>query len=160
MTYFGSKERSAALLAVAACALGACVTPQMQAQNTENMLIAAGFLEKPANTPQRQAKLAALPPFRILSQRVTAGGQDTVGYVYADPQFCHCVYVGSPQAYQQFQQMAFQQHLAQEQIAASDMAADDAFGWDAWGPYPFWGEGGVVVVNGGAFRGGGGFHGR
>ena len=139
------------VLSAAAVCLGACETQQMQTQSTENMLVAAGFLEKPANTPHRQAKLAALPPFRILSQRVTAGGQDTVGYVYADPQFCHCVYVGTPQAYQQYQQMAFQQHLAQEQIAASEMASDDAFGWDEWGPYPFWGGGGVVV--GGGFRG-------
>jgi hypothetical protein len=150
--------RAIIVLSAAAAGLAACVTPQMQAQQTENMLIAAGFLQKPADTPRRQARLAALPPFRVLSQQVTASGRDTVGYVFADPQFCHCVYVGTPQAYQQFQQLAFQQHLAQEQIAASEMASSDAFGWDDWGPYPFWGGGGVVVVGGGFH--GGGFRGR
>jgi hypothetical protein len=147
----------AAFALTAAAALAGCVTPQMQAQNTEQMLAASGFLEKPANTPRRVAKLASLPPYRILSQRVMAGGRDTVGYIYADPQFCHCVFVGDPAAYQHFQQYALQQKMTQEQIAAQEMAANDAFGWDDWGPYPYWG-GGVVVVGGAGFHGG--FHGR
>jgi hypothetical protein len=148
-------------LALIAFGLAACVTPQMQAQNTEQMLVAAGFLEKPANTPQRVARMNALPPMRILSQRVTVGGHDSVGYVFADPQFCHCVFVGNPDAYQRFQQYALQQHLANEQVAAMEMAQDDAFGWGEWGPYPWWGGpswgDGVVIVHGGGW--GGGFHG-
>ena len=142
--------RAAVAVAVSALGLAACATQQSMTDSTERMLVAAGFLEKPANTPHREAKLASLPPYKILSQRVTAGGNDTVGYVYADPQFCHCVFVGNSDAYQKFQQLAFQEHLAQEQIAAAEMANDDAFGWGDWGPYPYWGGGGeVVVVRGG-----------
>jgi hypothetical protein len=137
--------------------LAACATPQSMAPSTEQMLAASGFLEKPADTPVRQAKLAALPPYRILAQRVTVGGQDTVGYIYADPTTCHCVFVGNPQTYQRFQQYALQQRMAQDQIAAEDMAADGGFGWGDWGPYPYWGDG--VIVVGGGFHGGG-FHGR
>jgi len=150
---------AALALAFSAGGLAACATPQSMTDNMEHMLAAAGFLEKPANTPRRQEKLASLQPYRILSQRVTAGGRDTVGYVYADPQFCHCVFVGSAEAYQRFQQMAFQEHLAQEQMAASDMANEDAFGWGEWGPYPYWG-GSDVVVAGGGFHGGGGHFGH
>jgi hypothetical protein len=142
--------------------LAACATPQSMAPNTEQMLAAAGFLEKPADTPARQAKLAALPPYQILSQRVTVGGQDTVGYVYADPTHCHCVFVGNPQTYQRFQQYAFQQRMSQDQIAAQEMAANYGWGWGDWGPYPFWGDGVIVVGGGygGGFHGGGHFHGR
>jgi hypothetical protein len=68
------------------------------------------------------------------------------------------VFVGNPDAYARFQQLAFQQHLANEQIAASEMAQDDMFGWGDWGPYPYWGGGDVVVVGGRHFAGGG-FHG-
>jgi hypothetical protein len=132
--------------------LAGCVSQQSETQNTEQMLVAAGFLEKPADTPKRQARLAALPPFRVVSQHITAGGQDTVGYAYADPKFCRCVYVGNPEAYQRFQQEALQQRIAQEQIAAADMAEEDRFGWDDWGPYPFWGGGPVVVFRGGGFH--------
>ena len=143
--------RAALVVVVSALGLAACATQESMTESTERMLAAAGFLEKPANTPHRQAKLAALPPYKVLSQRVNANGQDTVGYVYADPQFCHCVYVGNTDAYQKFQQLAFQEHLAQEQIAASEMAEDDAFGWGEWGPYPYWG-GGEVFVGRGGFR--------
>jgi hypothetical protein len=141
-------------LALSATGLAACATQQSMTQTTEQMLAASGFLEKPANTPRREQHLAALPPYRILSQHVTAAGQDSVGYVYADPQFCHCVFVGGPEAYARFQQLAFQQHLADQQIAAAEMAQDDAFGWGDWGPYPYWGDG--VVVVGGRFHHG--FH--
>jgi hypothetical protein len=136
-------------LSLSTTCLVACATQQSLTQNTENMLAAAGFLEKPANTPAREAHLARLQPYKILSQRVTVAGNDTVGYVYADPQFCHCAYVGSPEAYSRFQQLAFQQHLANEQIAAADMAQDDMFGWGEWGPYPYWGGGGVIIAGGG-----------
>jgi hypothetical protein len=149
---------TALALSLAAASLAACATQQSMTQSTEQMLAASGFLEKPADTPTRQQHLASLPPYRVLSQRVHANGQDTVGYVYADPQFCHCVFVGNPDAYAHFQQLAFQQHLANEQIAASEMAEDNMFGWGDWGPYPYWGEGDVVVVGGGHFHGGAGFH--
>jgi len=146
---------SALALSVAAAGLAACATQQSMTDNMEHMLAAAGFLEKPANTPARQAHLASLQPYRILSQRVTAGGKDSVGYVYADPQFCRCVFVGGPEAYSRFQQLAFQEHLAQEQYAAAEMADEGAFGWGDWGPYPYWGGGDVVVFHGGFH----GFHG-
>jgi hypothetical protein len=138
--------------AFCAAAVAACASQQSVAETQEQMLAAAGFLEKPADTPTRQARLAALQPYRLMSQRVAAGGNDSVGYIYADPQFCHCVYVGGPEAYSRYQQLAFQQHLAQEQIAAQEMAADDTFGWGDWGPYPYWGGGPVVVFNGRGFH--------
>jgi hypothetical protein len=133
--------------------LAACATQQSTTEHTEQMLAAAGFVEKPADTPKRQARLASLAPYHLMAQVIHAGGQDTVGYVYADPNFCHCVYVGHPEAYARYQQLAFQEHLAQEQIAAEEMEDNDVFGWDDWGPYPYWGGGGVVVVRGGFHHG-------
>jgi len=148
---------AAIALPVLTSALAGCVTQQSMIEHQEQMLAAAGFLEKPANTPHRQARLAALPPFRVLSQRVTANGQDTVGYVFADPQFCNCVFVGDPVAFSHYQQLAFQEHLAQEQMAAAQMANDDMFGWNEWGPYDYWGGGVVVIGGGGGPHGGGGW---
>jgi hypothetical protein len=144
--------RGALAMAVSGLFLSACATQQSISQQTEQMLVAAGFLEKPANTPKRQARLAALPPYHVLSQRVNAGGKDTVGYVYADPQFCHCVFVGNTEAFQKYQQLAFQAHLVQEQVTAQEMADDNAFGWGDWGPYPYWGGGEVIVARGGFRR--------
>jgi hypothetical protein len=116
-------------------------------QDTEQMLTAAGFVEKPANSPAREAQLAALPPFRIQSQQIHAGGADTIGYVYADPQFCHCLFVGNDRAYERHQRMMVEKKIADERLQAAAMREDAAFDWGAWGPYDdWWGPGAVVVV--------------
>jgi hypothetical protein len=149
--------RCIATSALVVC-LAACVSQASRVQDKEQMLVAAGFLEKPASTPQRQAHLASLPPFSVLSQQLQVGGVDTIGYVYADPQFCHCLFVGDPAAYQRFQQMALQQRIAQEQIQATEMAEDNAFDWGMWGPYDYWGGGDIIGGHGG--HGGFGGHGH
>ncbi len=128
--------------------LAGCASQQAITEQAEQMLAAAGFVQKPADTPRREARLASLPPYRVLAQPLTANGQETIGYVYADPQFCHCVFVGDSAAYSRFEQFAFQQRMAREQIEAAEIANEDMFGWGDWGPYPFWGGGGVVFAGG------------
>lgn len=123
-----------------------CVSEQSQVQETEQMLAAAGFLEKPAITPERQNQLAMLPPYKILSQPIHAGNADTYGYVYADPQYCHCLFLGDPKAYQQYQQMAVQKKIADEQMRAAEMAENAYFDWGMWGPYDWWGPAPVIVI--------------
>jgi len=134
------------LAAALAILLAGCVSEQSRVQDTEQMLAAAGFVEKPANTPAREAQLAALPPFRIQSQQIRAGNADTVGYVYADPQFCHCLFVGNDRAYERHQRMVVEKKIADERMQAAEMREDASFDWGAWGPYDDWWGGGVVVV--------------
>jgi xanthine/CO dehydrogenase XdhC/CoxF family maturation factor len=113
--------------------------------DTEQMLSAAGFQMRIADTPQKQAQLAALPPHRLVAQRLEKGGTEVMGYVYADPDRCHCLYEGDPRAYQAFQQFALQKRIADEQLRAAEMQQNAALNWDAWGP-GFWGPETVVVV--------------
>jgi hypothetical protein len=60
-----------------------------------------------------------------------------LGYVYADPDVCHCVLVGNPKAYQAFQQLSFQKKLADEYRRTAQLQADAAFDWNLWAP-GFW----------------------
>jgi hypothetical protein len=115
-------------------ALAACQTQQQMVAEREDNLAAAGFIVKPANTPERQAMLNRLPPHKFV-QRVTG---DTVHYVYADPLVCGCLYVGTQQAYSQFKLHQQQQNLADEQAMTAQTYADPAWSWNAWGP---WGPG-------------------
>jgi len=131
--------------------LAACASEREIAQEMEQMLAAAGFRMQPADTPQRQTELAALPPRQLLAQRLQAGGKDAVGYVYGDPDFCHCVYLGDAKAFQAYQQLAFQQRLAQERLQAAAMEESASFNWGAWGP-GFWGPEQVIVIHGGGRR--------
>lgn len=76
----------------------------------EDSLAAAGFMPRPANTPARQALLNLLPAHRFV-QRLRG---DTIQYIYADPEVCDCLFVGSQQAYDQYNDNGRQQHVADE----------------------------------------------
>ena len=100
----------------------------------ENMLAAAGFRVKPANTPERIQSLQALPPNRFVQEDLN--GHEV--WVYSDPVVCHCLYVGTPEAYQHYQQLAFQQNIANEQVEAAQLNAQWGFGPYGWGPWGPW----------------------
>ena len=125
-----------------------CISEQSRVEEREQMLTAAGFVEKPAATPDRQNQLASLQPYKILSQQIHAGGVDTVGYVYADPQYCHCLFLGDAKAYQRYQQMAVEKKIADERVRAAEMAENASFDWGMWGPYDWWGPEPIVVIRG------------
>jgi len=131
-----------AVLVLAVAAVSGCQTQQQLVTQHEDNLAAAGFLVRPANTPERQAMLQRLPPHKFI-QRVHG---DTVHYVYADPLVCDCLYVGSQQAYNQFKLHEQQQRLADEQQMTAQMYSDPAWNWNAWGP---WGPGYGFAYGGG-----------
>lgn len=135
-----------AIAGLAALALTGCASQQAQIDNVEQMLVAAGFLEKPADTPARQQQLASLEPFRVERQLVQVKGGNTFGYLYADPRYCHCVFTGDAAAYQKFRQIAEQQRIADERLQAAELEQENAFDWGAWGPYGYWGGPPMVVV--------------
>jgi hypothetical protein len=78
--------------------------------------------------------LNRLPPHRFV-KRIHG---DVVHYVYADPLVCDCLYVGTQQAYSQYQNYLQQKSLADEQATTAQMYSDPAWSWGAWGP---WGPG-------------------
>jgi hypothetical protein len=130
---FSSRARGTALAAllVGAFCVTACPTQQDRITTREDNLSAAGFIIKPANTPERQAMLKRLPA----NQFVQRQNGDTVHYVYSDPIVCGCLYVGTQQAYNQYKANQLAQHLADEQQMSAQMYSDAAWNWDAWGPW-------------------------
>jgi hypothetical protein len=120
--------------------LGACQTQQQIVTQREDNLAAAGFIVRPANTPERQEMLNRLPPHRFV-RRVKG---DVVHYVYADPLVCGCLYVGTQAAYDQYKLHEQQQHLADEQQMTAQDYSDAAWRWNAWGPWGPVGPAGFV----------------
>jgi len=117
------------LLGIAA--LTACETQQQRVTKREDNLAAAGFIIRPANTPERQAMLMRLPAHQFVMRQ----NGDTIHYVYADPLVCGCLYVGTQQAYNQYKANQLQQHLADEQAMSAQMYSDAVWNWDSWGPW-------------------------
>lgn len=110
-----SRQRDNFRLGVSAClllfGLGALIADQMQQRvimRYEGNLSIAGFVVHRADTPDLQTRLDLLPPHQML-QRVREG---TIRYVYADPDVCRCVYVGSQQAYDLFRKQRLAPHIA------------------------------------------------
>ncbi|WP_428394589.1 hypothetical protein [Lichenicoccus sp.] len=128
---FCCRRRAPAVILLATLGLAGCATPQEIVSSKEDSLAAAGFVVRPANTPERQAMLGKLPPHQFV-RRVHG---DDVDYVYADPLVCDCLYVGSQQAYGRFQLHVQQQRLADQQEMTAQTFSDPAWNWGAWGPW-------------------------
>ena len=100
-------------------------------QEKEDSLAAAGFILRPANTPERVAMLKRLPANRFVRRE----HGDVVHYVYADPIVCSCLYVGTQQAYSQYLRDRQQQQIVDQQQLTAQEYSDAAWNWRALGPW-------------------------
>jgi len=110
-------------LAAAILALAGCATIQREeAASAEQLLKAAGFEMRPADTPQRLADLNSMPPRKL----VVRSNDGNVVYTYADPDKCRCVYVGGPKEYS-----ALQRRRVPKEMAADE--SESGLGWPGLG---------------------------
>ena len=92
----------------------------------DDVLVAAGFTPKPADTPDRAQKLQAMPPLKRISQAAKDG---RMVYRYADPYSCNCLYVGDQQAYEQYVRLArakYERRARSKQIPDKHLEAQEA----------------------------------
>jgi len=78
-------------------------------------LSSAGFRVRLANDPAGQKAMRALPAHRFVMHKVG----DDVRYLYAEPQHCVCIFIGTRQAYQSYRDI-----LSQPLQQADNVAAD------------------------------------
>ena len=95
---------------------------------TEQLLAATGFEMKLADTPEKLANLSTLTPRRTL---IPQERDDRLYYVYADPDLCKCLYVGTSTQYERALQKSF---ASDQSIAIGEEL--NALAWDLWGPWP------------------------
>lgn len=126
------KRASIAVMALIGVSLGACVTAE---QSREDMLSAAGFKMRPAATSDQIASLKKLPPHKFFVQVKN----DQPIYFYADPTVCSCLYYGTQQNYQAYQQLRLQRSLADERQLTAAINQQTAFDMGPWGAFGPWG---------------------
>ena len=120
--------RLAILCAVLAAVLAGCqMVETSEAEDTGQVLAAAGFQMKVATTPEQMANLEKLAQRKLVIQE--QNGQSR--YVYADAQDCKCVYVGSERNYDEYQRLSVQEQIAEDN-------ADAPLDWNGWGPWGPW----------------------
>ncbi len=118
-------------VALLAGLLAACSN---QIVEKENLLTAAGFQFRPADTPERAAALQRLPAHHFVRQ--ARDGKPI--WVYADPTICGCLYAGNEQAYATYRREVFQKQLADERQLTAQMNEDAAMEQMEWGPWGPW----------------------
>ena len=122
-------KRLVGLLTMAAFSLTAagCASQQELVGQKEDLLAAAGFQVRVADTPHRIAAMKRLPPNKFVTR--VRNGQ--LVYQYADPLVCRCVYFGTQQNWDAYRQEVFAQQLADEAQMTAIMNQES---WD-WGPW-------------------------
>jgi len=104
------------------------------ALKTERTLAAAGFQMKFADDAAKMQNVQALPQRELTPQPLDGGTR----FVYADAEFCKCVYVGTEKAYQRYQRLAIRQQIAQARLSAAQAQESAAMNWGMWGGWGPW----------------------
>lgn len=116
--------------------LASCSTalPKLEAPRMEHRLLAAGFITVPADTFEKEAKLQALPPYRLVKRKTKDAGEDI--YVYADPTNCKCVYIGDPAQYAVFKDALSSMSIQEADALNARMDTQEQMeaATDAWDP--------------------------
>ena len=125
------KELLGAAIMVLALAifLGGCAGMQtQQVESKEQLLSAAGFQMKSADTPKKQAHIQTLPQRTLLAYPY----KGKVVYVYRD---VNTLYMGDQGAYQRYQQLAVEKKIAREQLEVAEI--NETSDWGVWGYGPY-----------------------
>lgn len=109
-------------------AITGCASQQQLVGQKEDLLAAAGFQVRIADSPHRLAAMRSLPPNKFITKVVN--GQPV--YLYADPLVCRCVYFGNQQSWAAYRQEVLAKQLADEaQMTA--LMYQSAWDWGPWG---------------------------
>lgn len=131
-TMIGHLGRNALALALGVSLLGGCAAMRRdEAMNAEDLLLAAGFKVRAADTPEQQAELQAMPPLKMQMR----SREGNVVFTYADPYNCQCLLVGDQAAYSKYKQLALEKQIADERLEASVAEENAAMNWGMWGPW-------------------------
>jgi hypothetical protein len=107
-----------------------------QTKDTEQLLSAAGFKMKLADSPAMMAHLKTLTQHKIVPHQKDG----TVYYIYADAATCQCFYWGRDKSYQRFMQLQEQQNIANEERMTAEMNEQEYIDWNTMG-YEMGGDG-------------------
>jgi hypothetical protein len=98
---------------------------------SENLLAAAGFQQRTADTPKKQELLKSLPKNQLTL--ITWKGKNY--YVQPDSTNPNVAWVGSPAEFQAYEQLRLAKQLSNDNLMAAQMNQAAMMSWGgAWGP--------------------------
>lgn len=116
--------KSIAVITVLGIGLAGCAAIQKSdATSTEQLLVAAGFKMQLADTPEKVAHLKTLTQRKVVPH--DKDGKNV--YIFADAEYCKCIYAGNQENNQRYQSLLVKQNIA-------EMNEDASMDWGMWGP--------------------------
>jgi len=97
--------------------------------NLENMLLESGFVRNPADTPEKMARIRAEVQRKVIP--VQEDGQTY--YLYADADFCRCLYVGDEPAFRRFEDLMYLKNLQRNTCIDDRLRSTQAEPWREFG---------------------------
>lgn len=133
MGWRGSSIAAGAVLLLLA---GGCAhSEKRKTEEMEQLLSAAGFVMKLADSPEKFEDLQQQEQRKLIAHSTNGG----IYFTYADAEGCRCLYAGDQEAYQRFQKLAVQRDIAEDYRRAAEAQERTAMNWGMWGPWPWWG---------------------
>src|SRR2546422_365003 len=115
------------IVVIALTVAGCAAIPRGEKRAVEEKLTAAGVQMEGGDKPGKGAGLRACSTRKMTVQRRGAASY----YIYADPDVCNCLYVGTEPQYQEYQRLLLKKELADERL-------DESRNSGLWGPGPLW----------------------
>ena len=115
-------------LMLALASAGCLKSPNQKAIDTERLLAASGFKMRLADTPEKLNQIKKLPQRQIVAHR----SKGKLLYVYVDAEHCQCVYAGSEEAYQRYQNLALQNKIDAEDRLDASRSQPGEMDWGGW----------------------------
>jgi hypothetical protein len=116
----------AVILASGIALAGCAAVEKSNAQDTQQMLAAAGFKMKLADTPEKLAHLKTLTQRKVVPHE--QDGKPV--YIYADAEFCRCLYAGDEEAYDRYEKMVVSENVAEmNEAGAMNWGMGGYWGW-------------------------------
>lgn len=116
----------------AALMLGGCAALEKNAvEDSESLLIKAGFQKHVADTPEKMAHLKTLPQHKISRHK----RHGKLYFVYADVKDCQCLYAGDETAFAHYQDLERQQGSNPIEMDQPDVVTGEDWSQAPWGPF-------------------------
>lgn len=116
-----------------------------QPESKQDMLADSGFKVVPLKTPGQLAQFKKLPPHQLTRKNY----QGKTVWVYADPNKCGCLYMGTPDNYNAYIKRASSQMMSEAMKAnfsddpynptSSIASVDSDWDWGEWGNPGYYG---------------------
>jgi len=113
---------------ILSCTFGPKPAPS-RSVSMEEMLLEAGFVRNSADTPEKLARIRK----EIQRKVIPVQDDEETFYIYADADFCQCLYVGDEPAFRRFEGLMYRRNLERNSCIDDRLRSSQAEPWREFG---------------------------